>query len=189
MKKTFFILCLTTSLFAYQKTESKTSPKPLPITMQYRLINEEFDLIDCDIKTNNRPDGNVIKYFNPKPVIQNEKYDIALSLYYNETTSTYFISTSVLFKRMEIKDLTGDLLIQTDSNNGIQLTQVLSNKVTMNGEVLSVGMYELTKRDIEILKKANIKSVFIYLDGNQYGNTLNINRNLLVQQFKCFFNQ
>ena len=149
----------------------------------------ESQVMNCDIKVINRPDGNVIKYFNPKPVIQNEKYDIALSLYYNETTTTYFISASVLFKDMGVKNLTGDLLIQTDSDNGIRLKQVLSNNVTMNGEILSVGMYELTKRDLETLNKSNLKSVFVYLDENQYGNTLDVNRDLIVQQFKCFLNQ
>src|SRR5690606_41167733 len=87
---------------------------------------ENFNIGDCDIKTTNRPDGNVIKYFNPMPIIQNERYDIALSLYFNETTSTYFISTTVLFKKMEVKYLTGDLIIQTDTNDGIQLEKVLN---------------------------------------------------------------
>lgn len=176
-------------MISCQKTERKTNQNLQSVAVQKEIINEDFEINDCDIKITNRPDGNVIKYFNPTPVIQNEEYDIALSLYFNETTSTYFISTSVLFKDMEVKSLTGDLLIQTDSSNGIQLTQVLSNQVNMKGKKLSVALYELTKRDIEILKKSNLKSVFIYLDRNQYGSTLDINRNLIAQQFKCFLNQ
>lgn len=188
MKQVLLSICFSGMAFSCQNTQPRTNINSQTEITNRKLINQDEELNDCDIKTNNRPDGNVIKYFNPKPVIQNEKYDIALSLYYNETTSTYFISVSVLFKNMGIKDLTGDLLIQTDSNDGIKITQVLSNKVTMNSKMLSVGMYELTKRDVEVLKKSDLKSVFIYLDGNQYGNTLNINKNLLVQQFKCFFN-
>ena len=148
-------------------------------------VNKEDELDVCDIKTTNRPDGNVIKYFNPKPVIQSGKYDLALSLYFNETTSTYFISTSVLFKNMEVKNISGDLLIQTSSSDGIQLKQVLNNRVTMNGEILSVAMFELNKKDIENLSKHNLKSVFVLLEDERYGKSVDLNKEILVKQFEC----
>ena len=39
----------------------------------------------CDIKTNNRPDGNTIKYFNPKPVIRQNQFEVGTAIYKNET--------------------------------------------------------------------------------------------------------
>src|SRR5690554_1555802 len=127
MKRATIGLLVIPFMISCQNSQSKTT--------QDELLTENFDVIDCDIKTNKRPDGNVIKYFNPAPIVENNKYDIALSLYLNETTSTYFISVAVRFKSMLFKNLTDDLWIQTDSSDSIKITQVLNHTTTMNGEV------------------------------------------------------
>lgn len=140
----------------------------------------------CPIKTNIRPDGNVIKYFNPQPVVQNNKYDLAISLYLNETSRSYYLSIAVLFKQMSFRELNGNLIIQTNSDFSLNLNKVSSDKVIMNGEVLAVGMYELSVSDVEILKAYSLKSVFVNLNGDKFGDTILNNKNIIISEFICF---
>jgi hypothetical protein len=51
-----------------------------------------------DMKTISRPDGNTIKYFNPKPIIIQSQYEVGTAIYKNVTTGKFMINISVLFK-------------------------------------------------------------------------------------------
>lgn len=139
-----------------------------------------------ELKTNNRPDGNTIKYFNPKPLIKLSSYETGASAYYNVTTDKYYISIVILFKTLSQDDVSGNLIIQLkNTNNSISLDLVESNKVKMNGKNVSIAMYELDNKSLELLRKNQLKSIFFNIKSTTHGNTITENNNLFINQLKC----
>lgn len=151
------------------------------------LIEAEGSNFECDILTNNRPDGNVIKYFNPVPVAINDDYELGLSIYKNETINEIFVSAFIMFKNNSFSNLKGDLIIQTDSPNSISLKQSTSNKVEMNGRIFSVALYKITENDLEILKESKLKMVAFNLEDSKYGETITKNSGILLDELNCFY--
>jgi hypothetical protein len=142
----------------------------------------------CNLKTINRPDGNTIKYFNPKPVIRQSQYEVGSAIYKNETTGMYMVNISVLFKTIAPKNIKGKLTIQTTGKRGIELKLVKSEQVDMNGRKLAVGLYEIDKLSFEELKKYQLKSIFFYIDSKMYGATVTENKNVYMNELKCLIN-
>jgi hypothetical protein len=139
-----------------------------------------------DLKTTKRPDDNTIKYFNPKPIIRQDTYEVGSSIYKNITTGKYMVNITVLFKKISPKNITGNLTIQTNNNVGIELPLILSEQVDMNGNKTVVALFEIDDKSLIEMQKHPLKSIFFYLEGKMYGATVSENTNLYVQQFKCF---
>lgn len=137
-----------------------------------------------DIKTINRPDGNTIKYFNPKPIIIQNQYEVGTAIYKNVTTGKHMINISVLFKTLQAKDITGKLTIQTEGKKGLVFKLVKSEQLEMNGRKLATALYEIDKISLAELKKHPLKSMFFYLNNKMYGATVTKNKELLVQEIK-----
>jgi len=141
----------------------------------------------CDIKTNNRPDGNTIKYFNPKPIIREAGYEVGSSVYYNQTSNKYFINLSVLFLTMTQQDISGDLTIQLEnSSNSIVLKISESNKVQMNGRNVTIALFEIDQKSQKLLETKQLKSVFFKMKDKIYGSTIKNNKSLFINQLSCF---
>ncbi len=140
----------------------------------------------CDIKTTLRPDGHTIKYFNPKPIIRAENYEVGISLYKNMNTKQYFLNVSVLFKNMQPVKLHEGLTIQMNGKNGIILKLITSNLIQMNGRELAIGLYEIDKQNLKLFETQNLKSLFFYLNNKMYGTTLTENNTLLIDEINCF---
>lgn len=140
-----------------------------------------------DIETNYRPDGNTIKYFNPKSILKQTHYEVGASIYYNQTTKTYFVNIAVLFKTLNQMDISGDLLLQlNNSSEGISLKRVVSDKIQMNGRNVSIAMYEIDKRSYNLLSKYSLKSLYFTMNNKTYGSTVTENNSLFINQLKCF---
>lgn len=139
----------------------------------------------CNFKTVNRPDGNIINYFNPKPIIIQSDYEVGISIYKNITSDELMLSISVLFKSLTPKKLTKNLIIQTTNIKGIELKPLVSEIMVMNGRNLSVGMYKIEKADFLELKKYPLKSLFFYLEGNLKGSTVTQNSSILKEELSC----
>ncbi|MCL9768876.1 hypothetical protein NAT47_00425 [Flavobacterium sp. HXWNR69] len=139
----------------------------------------------CDIKTNIRQDGNVIKYFNPKPIIKEKEYELGASIYKNQTSGQYLVSIIVLHKNGYSQDISGDLKIQTNSNNGISLKNIENKQVVMNGKRVTIGMFEIDKRSLIILKNNTLKSIFFEMNSKIYGSTITENKSLFMNQLQC----
>lgn len=140
----------------------------------------------CNILTNERPDGNVIKYFNPKPILRQSQYELGASLYYNETTNKYFISLTVLLKTLNASKVEGNLSIQLkNTKQSISLNLIQSNIAQMNGRDVVIAMYEVDLKNLNLLKKYYLKSVFFKMNSKIYGSTINENSNLFINQLKC----
>lgn len=159
--------------------------KVIFITMAMIFICCSNNHAQCEIKTLERPDGRTLKYFNPKPIIRNINYEVGVSIYRDMTANFYMISISVLFKDQNPIELTGNLILQTTGDYGLRLKPIGFDQITMNGELLSVGMYKLESRDVSELGKHELKSVFFHLLGELKGSTVTENSNIIKNQFKC----
>ncbi len=135
-------------------------------------------------KTITRPDGNTIKYFNPKPVIIQNQYVVGTAIYRNATSGKYMINISVLFKTIQAKDINGKLTIQTEGKKGLELKLVKSEQLEMNGRKLATALYEIDKLSLAELKKYPLKSIFFYLGNKMYGATVTQNKKLIMNEIK-----
>jgi hypothetical protein len=138
------------------------------------------------LKTVKRPDGNIIKYFNPKPVVIQSDYEVGVAIYKNITSKKFMLAITVLFKNISPQKLTQNAIIQTTNTNGIKLEPVLSQLIVMNGRDVAMGLYEITKSDYIELKNYKLKSLFFYLEGNLKGSTVTENNTLLNSELSCF---
>ena len=55
----------------------------------------------------------------------------------------------------------------------------------MNGNNVTIAMFEIDKRTYSILKSSLLKSIFFELNGELFGSTITENRNLLITQLQC----
>jgi len=140
----------------------------------------------CDVKTVNRPDGNTIKYFNPKPIIIQEQFEVGTAIYKNVTTGKMMINLTILFKSLPNKPLNGELIIQTTNNIGITLKLIKSEEVEMNGKKVAIGLYEIDKKSIVELKKYSLKSIYFSIDNKKYGQSISKNNNIYINELNCF---
>jgi len=143
----------------------------------------------CNIKTNNRPDGNTIKYFNPQPIIAKADYETGVAIYKNITSNELFLSVTILFKSRRVSELSGNLIIQTTNSQGISLKQATSKTIRMNGRDVAIGMYKITQLDYLQLKKYGLKNLFFNLDDVQLGSTIYKNNSILINQLMCLINK
>lgn len=149
------------------------------------LFSIKSSYAQCDIKTNNRQDGNVIEYFNPKPVIKEKEYELGTSIYKNQTTGQYLVNIVVLHKNEYSQNVSGDLKIQTNSNDGVSLKNIETKQVVMNGKRVTIGMFEIDKRSLIILKNNTLKSIFFEMNSKIYGSTITENKSLFMNQLQC----
>lgn len=139
----------------------------------------------CDIETTTRPEGDTIKYFNPTPVYRSSDFELGISLYKNITTDKFFVSLTVLFKKLAPSNVYGELLIQTSDERGIRLPLSVSEQVVMKGRKVSVALYEVDNKSLNSISQQAIQKVNFYLNGKLYGANLTENKSVLINQIKC----
>lgn len=149
------------------------------------LLIGVFGHAQCDIKTNHRPDGNTIKYFNPKPIIRQSNYEVGIAINKNETANRYMVGISVLFNGLNPMDIKGDLTIQTTSQTSIVLKFINSNKIKMNGRDVTVALFDLDNSSKKNLEKNSLKSLFFKMNGKIYGATITENKSILINEINC----
>tara|TARA_R110002050_G_scaffold237585_1_gene373622 strand:- start:49132 stop:49614 length:483 start_codon:yes stop_codon:yes gene_type:complete len=149
------------------------------------LLLYQFGMAQCDIKTTEKPDGNIIKYFNPKPVVRQSDYEIGVSIYKNITTDVLMVNTSLLFKGRAPQKLTGNLVLQTAGQKGISLKPLISELVKMNGRDVAIGLYEIDKISATELSNHDLKSVFVTVGQSLVGATVTENTGVLRLNLGC----
>lgn len=123
-----------------------------------------------------------MKYFNPVPVIIANSHEAGLSLYKNLNTQQYFLTLTVLFKQQSPTELSGNLLIQTNGNEGLSLSPVWHKLINMNGQNVATSMYLLTNRDIDELKIRQIKLISFNVYDQPVGLNLTKNKDLIINE-------
>lgn len=136
-----------------------------------------------EMKTIKRPDGVIIKYFNPVPVVIANSHEAGLSLYKNINTKQYYLVLTILFKQQKPTELTGELLIQTTGTKGLILPPVWHKLINMNGQNVASSMYLLTNRDINELKIRLIKLINFTAYNQPIGLNLTKNNDILMKEF------
>lgn len=152
------------------------------------IVTSFTALAQYEVKTIKRPDGIILKYFNPIPVVRAYNYEAGLSLYKNPDNSKYFVAISVLFKNTVAEELNGNLLIQTTGKNGISLEPAYNRLVTLNGREVALSMYYLTEREINELKSNSIKLISFNVNDEIIALNLTENRDVLVKEFEILSN-
>jgi hypothetical protein len=153
------------------------------LILSFVLISTLTTYGQYDVKTLNRPDGIILKYFNPIPVAITNSHEAGLSLYKNKDNNTYLLAITVLFKASTPTELNGNLIIQTTGNKGISLKPVMHKLINMNGRNVASSMYSLTNRDIIELKSKSLKLVSFYVNAQPIGLTLTKNKDILIKEF------
>jgi hypothetical protein len=149
-------------------------------------LSGNFAFSQCNYNTNERPDGNIIKYFNPKPIIRQAGYEVGASINYNATTKKYYINIAVLLKTLNCNSVEKKLNIQLkNSTQSISLGLTQFNKTQMNGKDVIIALYELDTKSLNLLKKYSLKTVYFTMQSKIYGSTINENNNLLINELKC----
>lgn len=118
----------------------------------------------CNVKTNNRPDGVTVKYLNPEMVGKGTGCELGFSISTNGTD--YYFNTAVLYFSTSVKS-TGTLMIELSNNQSLNLTLYASELATIKNSEVSTNVYLLSKTDVEKLKKATIKKIIFKETGGK----------------------
>lgn len=181
MKKLLLFTFITFSLVSCKENTKSTSLDKDGISVK------DLDSIDSELplnemKTVKRPDGITMKYFNPSPVVIADSHDAGLAVYKNVDTNQLFLTITVLFKKEEPTELSGDLIIQTKGTEGLSLSSVWHKLINMNGLNVATSMYLLTDRDINELKINPIKLISFTAYNQPVGLNLTKNKNLVIDE-------
>lgn len=139
----------------------------------------------CNFQTVNRPDGITIEYFNPKPVIIKNNYEAGISVYKNKNNGEFTLNLTLLFKNLVPKELNKSLVIQTNSDEGIELDIVVSKLMTMNGAKVAIAQYFIDQRSLDILRKYDLKTLYFYINGDLIGSTIDKGHDIIRNQINC----
>ena len=75
------------------------------------------------------------------------------------------------------------LLTFNDEYNSLK--NIENKQVVMNGKRVTIGMFEIDKRSLIILKNNTLKSIFFEMNSKIYGSTITENKSLFMNQLQC----
>jgi hypothetical protein len=140
----------------------------------------------CNVKTNYRSDGIIVKYLNPELVGKGTNCELGLSV--QSIGNDYFLSTTVRYFGSANKQ-TGDLKIQLANNQSLVLKLYSSEIATLSNENLGLAVYFLSSLDVTKLLSSNIKTVvFREASGINQIITLNPYSGVISKQLRCLKN-
>ena len=137
----------------------------------------------CNVKTNNRSDGVTVRYLNPEFVGSGAGCELGVSISTNGTD--YFFNTAVRYASTSIKSI-GMLMIGLDNNQSLNLKLYTCEMASVKNSEMALGVYLLSKTDIETLKKSPIgKIIFKESSGRNQIVILSKNYDVALRQIKC----
>lgn len=140
----------------------------------------------CNVKTNSRSDGVVVKYLNPELVGTGSNCELGVSISTNETD--YFFNTTVRYASNSVKSI-GTLKIGLSNNLSLDLKLFKCELATIKNSEISVAIYLLSKSDIEKLKKSAIsKIIFTESGGRNQIIILSKNFDVALRHINCLNN-
>lgn len=156
--------------------------KYLFVIVLISLINS-FGFAQCNVKTNNRPDGVVVKYLNPELVGKGTDCELGLSI--QTTGEDFFLTTTVRYFGNPQK-LIGTLKIQLSNSQSLELKLYTSELATMRKEQIGIGIFYLKDQEVQKLKSGTIKTVVFQESTNKYQIvTLNQNYDVAQRHLNC----
>ena len=137
----------------------------------------------CNIKTNNRPDGVTVNYMNPDMVGKGSSCELGLSI--STDGSDFYLNTTVLYLSSP-KKISGDLIIELSNSKSLVLELYTSELATMKGSEVSVSVFFLRSSDVNELASNKIKKiVFKESSGKNQIIIVSQNSDLVSKQLKC----
>ena len=137
----------------------------------------------CNVKTNNRPDGVTVNYMNPDMVGKGSSCELGLS--FSTDGSNFYLNTTVLYFTTP-KKISGDLIIELSNNKSLVLELYTSELATMKGSEVSVSVFILSSSDVNELANNKLKKViFKETGGKNQIIIISQNSDLASKQIKC----
>lgn len=139
---------------------------------------------DCGCKTFKMDDKKIIQC-PPYPIILNEKYQIAISVTLIENKK--FIMLTARFINSVSTSVNSDLMIFTTGNNILNLKLLDTTKDFVAGSEISHAKFELTDKNIEILKSEQITDIrFTFLNDEIHkSHEIKDNNDSVYNQLNC----
>lgn len=163
----FFILGIVGNAIG-EIAQSKASPSSLQ---------------DCNVQTNNRPDGATIRYTRPTMVGSNNLLEYGLSIQTNG--EEYYLVALIRFYGVGQRAV-GRLNIQYTSPESSSLELYQSELTHLNGSEVCLSVYRLDEADIRRFQLGSLKSLnFKTDDGRIQIVAAKQNRNVLEMHYKC----
>ncbi|MDB5089630.1 MAG: hypothetical protein JWR09_3624 [Mucilaginibacter sp.] len=149
------------------------------ITIIYLLFCAHAGYSQCNIQSNNKPNGSVVRYLRPEMVAANEKLEVGFSMQTNG--SNYYLATIIRY--LNLAYAPGNLTISNDLNQTSILKLFRAEKTYLNGSNVYLVVYILSKQDIKRLTSSNLK----YIVFKTADNILNVSKNkdVIAAQYKC----
>jgi hypothetical protein len=140
-------------------------------------------LAQCNVKTNNRPDGVTVNYMNPDMVGKGSSCELGLSISTDGTD--FYLNTTVLYLSSP-KKISGDLIIELSNSKSLVLELYTSELATMKGSEVSVSVFFLRSFDVNELTNNKIKKIiFKESSGKNQIIIVSQNSDLVSKQLKC----
>lgn len=137
----------------------------------------------CNVQTRKGSDGATFKYLNSELVGTGNGFELWVSISTNGTN--FFFNTNIKYVKKPVKS-GGMLVISLKNNQSLDLKLVSSQITNGTKSEMVMGVYALTKSDIEKLKNTAIeKIVFQEVGGKNQGVILAKNFDVVLKHLKC----
>lgn len=137
----------------------------------------------CNVQTSKGSDGSTFKYLNSELVGAGNGFELWVSISTNGTN--FFFNTNIKYVKKPVKS-GGTLVISLKNNQSLDLKLISSQITNGTKSEMVMGVYALTKSDIEKLKNTAIeKIVFQEVGGKNQGVILAKNFDVVLKHLKC----
>ena len=152
------------------------------IAIVYVFMCSYTGYAQCNIQTNSRADGVVIRYLRPELVAANEKLEVGFSIQTNG--SSYYLATMIRY--LSTASAPGDLTISNELNQSSILKLYRAEKTYLKGSDVYLAVYILSKQDIKKFTSSNLKYImFRTSDNTLNGLKISKNNDVIISQYQC----
>ena len=137
----------------------------------------------CNVQTSSISKGVTYKYLNSETVGTGVGCELGVSISSNGTN--YFFNTNVKYLKKPVKS-GGTLMVVLKNNQSLNLKLYNCQIASVKNSEIVMGVYSLTKLDIEKLKKASMdKIIFQEVGGKNQSVILSKNLDVALRHLKC----
>ncbi len=147
------------------------------------LLSNYDSISQCNVQTNRRDDGAIIRYLSPDRIGKCDKFFMGASLQTNG--SEFYVATVSVFPT-QARNLTGTMTINFSNNKSSVLEHISSQETTFNGYPATLSIFFADENDLKNIKSSSLKYLLVQLDNNIYQTVIvKMNSDILQKQYKC----
>lgn len=142
----------------------------------------------CNLRTNNRPDGKTINYTSPQLISKNDKLELGTSI--QTDGENYYLGTVVRFVNLKADKSIGNLILRFSNSSSSSLKLVEARLTYSKGSDVGIVLYKLEPSDIKLIKQNSITGINFKTQGGQLHIFKVLGNNQLIprKQFQCLTN-